>query len=428
MASWRLRLCLAVAFAAIGPSCRDASGPSADEGLTLLAVTTGWRSTCGLAADSTLVCWGWDVVGRAPDSADSECGAPGFACSSVPRAASGGHRFASLGRMGRQACALTAAAALVCWGGVGGHDFVSRDRDAPEPYPISTTLVAVGSGGGHGCGLDTSGTAYCWGWNYSGQLGRGIASRSLEYDTVPQPVAGGHVFTQLTVGGLHSCGVLDGGEVLCWGDNFSGQLGTGAAEIDSLCGAFRIASCSYEPTPVAGGLPFESVAAGGEHTCGVTAGGGLYCWGANDLGQLGTPDRIDTCDDDYGSPYYGPISCAKRPHPTGLPAGVPTALALGMGHSCALAAGRAYCWGSNQFGQLGHAAALTTCAGIPCQPVPPPQEIMTGSFRALSAGATHTCAIDQENIAWCWGDNTYGQLGTGTRQAAARPVRVRAPS
>src|SRR5256885_3576942 len=148
-------------------------------------------------------------------------------------------------------------------------------------FAMHVTFASVDGGYVHTCGVTTSGAAYCWGDNFSGQLGEETAS-SVWYRPSPAPVAGQELrFTTISAGVWHTCGVAPSGVAYCWGDNFFGQLGDGT-------GVARAT-----PVPVAGALRFAAVSAGSFHTCGITTSGAAYCWGDNSSGQLGdgTTDR-----------------------------------------------------------------------------------------------------------------------------------------
>ena len=129
------------------------------------------------------------------------------------------------------------------------------------------------------------GTAYCWGYNWYGQLGdgaRGVNGSDSSHDRlVPVAVSGGRTFTALVAGSHHTCGLATGGTAYCWGYNAYGQLGDGTTG-DGGNSADRSA-----PVAVSGGLTFASLVAGGNVTCGLVSGGTAYCWGYNQFGQLG---------------------------------------------------------------------------------------------------------------------------------------------
>jgi len=189
----------------------------------------------------------------------------------------------------------------------------------------------------------------------------------------------------LAVGTNHACGLTSAGAAYCWGDNRWGQLGNGVSGTDP------------NPAPVAvqGGISFSRVTAGVNHTCALTAAGVAYCWGVNVDGQLGSPTNS------------GQIA------PNPVPLSVITTLAFvaleaGAWHTCGLTpAGAVYCWGSNQFGQLGHSENAGVVA-----PNPAPVQVATSAlFTRLAAGEHHNCALTAAGAAHCWGRNNQGQLG-----------------
>ena len=197
------------------------------------------------------------------------------------------------------------------------------------------------------------------------------------------------VFRTVSAGASHTCGIASGGVAYCWGDNTAGELGTG----DGLS--------HTRPAAVTGHLTFASLSAGDGFTCGVTHSGVAYCWGRNPYGQLGsrTPQRSET------------------PLPVAAAGLVFLQVSAGRGHACGIGADHAaYCWGSNEDGQLG-----TGDTARSTRPLPVAGRL---SFDSLSAGWSHTCAVTREGAAYCWGSNAAGQLGNGTTVASRVPVAV----
>ena len=211
-------------------------------------------------------------------------------------------------------------------------------------------FMMISAGFQHSCGIAPDGTAFCWGRGNSGQLGNGGTGSS---DT-PVAVATGSKFTWISAGGDHSCGITTSGAALCWGSNIDGQLGNGSS-----------GSISAVPVAVAGGLTFTRISAstgtraavpligvpfkpnGVGHTCALTSGGVVFCWGDDRDLQLGR------------GPFTGGGSISTTPVQVGQGergAGVTfTSVSAGSRHSCGVGSdGSAYCWGSNVFGALGN--------------------------------------------------------------------------
>lgn len=189
------------------------------------------------------------------------------------------------------------------------------------------------------------------------------------------------VLQSVDAGGNHSCGVAAGGAAFCWGANGSGQLGAAVAD-------------TKVPTAVVGGLAFTSITTGGAHSCGLVSGA-AYCWGNNSTGQLG--DATTT----------------TRFQPAPVAGGfIFTAIEAGDLHTCGLQAnGTARCWGLNSSGQLGDGSVGAQLS--------PTLVVDAHVFTALSAGSVHTCGIEAAKV-FCWGSNVQGRLGDGT--TINRPV------
>ena len=310
--------------------------------------------------------------------------------------------FAQVVSGGRHSCGLDAGGVAYCWGFNGdgqlgmGVDVGGSGPVFSTPFPMavtgSLTFARLNSGGYHACGLTLSSNPYCWGKNIDGRVGASGAGTSAN---APVQVDGGQAFSTISGGGAHTCSLTQGGRVNCWGANGEGQVGVvlgGIITIDSL--TFR------SPVPVMAATIFSDVAAGGLHSCALTAGGAPWCWGYNTSGQLGNGTTA-------GSTFPVLVSGALSL----------TSISSGAAHSCGLtAAGAAWCWGTNVNGELGDGTIITRTAPV----------LVSGglTFASITSGASHTCGVTAAGVAYCWGMNTSGQLGDGTAGSSTGPVAV----
>ena len=248
--------------------------------------------------------------------------------------------------------------------------------------------MSVASGFAFTCSLSSSGVAFCWGNNWNGELGAGTTVRTAR---LPQPVMAHQPFSRLTVGGMHACGLTDGGSVACWGFGDYGQLG------DGQLGQFHRES---RPVAVASQVRFETIDAGDFATCGLSTDGNVYCWGLNFGGVAGQALTIPK----VAEPRLVQTSARL------------IAIAVG-GSACGISeAGHAYCWGPNEFGQL----------GVDSLPVSStPVRVTTDQrFSAIAVGNMHACGLTAAGVVFCWGRNVDGQLGVPDITLTSTPQRV----
>jgi alpha-tubulin suppressor-like RCC1 family protein len=343
-------------------------------------------------------------------------------------------------------CALDANGAVRCWGdnsnGELGIGSIQPRAQPVQVVGLGTGMQAVAAKGEFSCALTTAGGVRCWGANSHGELGDGTTVRR----PAPVPVTGlGSGVKAIAPGDTHTCALTTAGAVLCWGNNTLGQLGDGTK--------------TQRLTPVAvAGLSsgVRAIASGGNHTCAVTTTGAVFCWGENIAGQLGdgttsqrsTPVQVSGLSgiQSVSLGYYhscalgtsGAVSCwgyaavgsvgdgstgddsqhRLTPVPvTGLGSGV-REIAAGYEHTCALTtAGAVQCWGWNTGGQLGDGTKTVRLAPVPVTG-------LSSGVQAIAGGLYHTCAYVAAGSVYCWGANTVWQLGDGTTAEHLTPVAV----
>lgn len=276
-----------------------------------------------------------------------------------------------------------------------GYTLVARVTALPSgasmPFDVHLRFAEVAVGIFHSCGLTLTGFAYCWGLNDVGQLGDSTHDKRLR----PALVAGGLRFAHLSVGGDHTCGIVPAGGIYCWGSNFSGQLGDSSMTDREWPSPVRIAA----------GFSFAQVSAGSFHTCGLTTTNDAYCWGSNLFGALGDGTR---------NLQVAPVPVSGGLHFTELSAG-------GV-HTCGIVTGNlAYCWGWNGGGQVGDSTTAMRLTPTPVSGGLPFTEISANPGSDLEG---HTCAVTPGNVAYCWGTNDHGELGDSTIAGHLTPVAV----
>ncbi|MGC3993669.1 MAG: hypothetical protein QM779_06135 [Propionicimonas sp.] len=296
------------------------------------------------------------------------------------------------------ACGI-ASGTVYCWGtsasgGLGlGSTTSAKVPTAVTGGDLGTKVVSdLVAGTDFTCAV-ASGKAYCWGLGTNGQLGNGGQTSS----TTPKAVSSLTGITSIAAGSAHACAVASG-KAYCWGQGTSGQIGNG--------GSNQKESPDLVKTDgVLSGRTVASVAAGGSHSCAV-ADGQAFCWGLDSSGQLGngsttasnTPVAVDT-----SGPLMGRIV---------------SVLTAGTSHTCAIADGKAFCWGLGTSGQLGNSASATSQV-----PVAVTTSTMSGTVTGIDGGAATTCAVAAGN-AYCWGDGTSSGLGNGGTTSANAPVQA----
>ena len=382
----------------------DCTGADYDACVGWTQISAGGQHTCGVAQDGSVWCWGQNLYGQLGDGT--------VTYRSLPTRVTGVTDVARISAGKYHTCAVKTDGSAWCWGfnqyGQLGdnatHQTCAANDCSLTPVAVSglgADVVSIGAGRDHSCAIKTNDSVWCWGSNAQRQIGDG----TLINRPVPVLVSGLAAGVRLlSVGLRHTCVVKTDGAAWCWGQNIDGRLGDGTMNDSS------------SPVLVSGmNQQVADISAGGHHSCLVKTDGSAWCWGVNMAGALG--DGTTT----------------QRTVPTavsGMGSGVMQISAGGTEGSyettCAVKTdGSAWCWGENQYGQLGTGG--TTDALTPA----PVADMGTGVGSISAGGSTympdqvaHTCVLKTNGTAWCWGYNSYGNVGDGTTDHRYAPVAV----
>lgn len=330
----------------------DAPSPVLVTGITdAVQVSSGGSHSCARLSNGTVWCWG--------NNTDGQLGNNTTTGSRVPVQVSGLTGATNISAGGNHTCAVLADGTARCWGNnLNGQLGNGTNNDSSLPVAVSglTSVAAIAAGGIHTCAVLTDGTARCWGSNVLEQLGNSVllpGSRS----NVPVTATSVISAVNITAGGNHTCVSVTspGTSVRCWGNNFSGQLGSAWTVIVF---PFTVETTSNTPLTVNGiTTATGSIAAGLDHSCAlISSDSTVRCWGENGNGQLGN----------FTTFSFVPPGAGASPSSTVIPVTVSginsaTQVTAGLFHSCALlSSGRVMCWGRNSSGQLGDGSLLSS--------------------------------------------------------------------
>jgi alpha-tubulin suppressor-like RCC1 family protein len=309
-------------------------------------------------------------------------------------------------------CAVTESGRVFCWGNnSNGQTSEDGSQQTPAPFQVPNINAArlIAAGATHSCVTEQSGKVQCWGSADQGELGMNT-SLSRQTQPVTVMINGADTDRSLGLGNRFSCARDVNDAVHCWGRNDGGRLGyssnsdaTQTLQLDSGMGTT---------------LTTVRLAVGSDHGCAETVNAmsehDIYCWGSRAAGQSGNGvsaapyERPTLLDDRAGIAMRTPLNdlVAGSTHTCFVPSGGPNA-------------GKAFCLGSNGFGQLGNGTTNNSDT--------PVNALNTASIIRLAAGDTHTCALSGPSgsgTIWCWGNNDSRQVGSPSPSIIAHPQVV----
>ena len=343
----------------------------------LTQVSSGAAHSCAILDDGSVACWG--------DNSNGQLGDGSRVSSLIPQKSMPlGRKAIEISSGSYHTCALLDDGSIRCWGsnsfGQLG-DGTTIERTIPNAVILGNGVSAMGvsSGESHTCAVLIDNSVKCWGLNTNGQLGDGTNTdrHSPTYSSLGQTGV-----LKVTAGSYHTCAITVERNVLCWGENWNGQLGD-SSNID-------------RKIPVEVSIPSNSSAvsidSGAFHSCLGMNDGSVFCWGYNAHGQLGNGGTLDS----------------NVPLPLALSSDLLLMeIEVGLFHSCGLFdSGEVACWGDNSHGQLGDGTEVGHST--------PEVIILSTNATSVSVGHRHTCVILDDASLKCWGANEFGQIGDGS--------------
>jgi alpha-tubulin suppressor-like RCC1 family protein len=392
-------------------------------GKQLVSISLGTWHACGQDSDGNVFCWGQNFYGQLGISLD-------IGRTVSPTAIVSSAQFASLSLGATHSCGLTTTAQLVCWGSHMSYQLTSNilvGQFPPVRIQVPQSLNDIfGGSPSHTCGKTVSDVGYCWGNNRSGQLGNGakgllstpvtinlndskfaqlstssngrtcgIASVGGGYCwgqnvTSPFSVSSSLVLRQIDAGPNHTCGLDSTGIAYCWGSNTYGQLGDSSLTDRTA------------PTAVISTVRFRQVDVGTFHTCAISTTDQLFCWGRGEF--VGDSSSVGS----RTTPY--PVQTSQKF----------TKVSVSVEHSCAIALDqRVYCWGRDpyQYGNLGRLDLILL-------DYPLPVTADNSSFVEVYTSYWTSCGLKSSGNAFCWGLNRNNLFLSSNIQSSSIPTLV----
>ncbi len=371
----------------VGPTCT---------GTCVVQLAVGGSFACALFSDGKISCWGSNLSGQ--------LGVTGVDSSSTPIQLRGLVPIKTISAGGWHSCALTTDERIFCWGinssaevGATADTKPHFDPNEVKGFPIGAKPVDVQSGSFHSCALLTGDRVACWGYNAQGQLGTGTASGQTVSPTnsaKPSAISSLTGATSITLGGQTTCATMPSG-IECLGSNIFGQLGRGSATplVDVRSAALGSVIVGVD----------SFLSAQGRNFAVTRQDGRVVLWGSNGYGESGIGDAAT---DIYGPTLYPGLE------------NIASATA-GNDMTCVVTKERSVkCWGRNTSGQVGQPSG-----GTITKPTLVPN--LTNVYRVALSTLSFGCALTYDGEVYCWGANESGQLGDGTTTSSSTPVKVK---
>lgn len=394
------------------PTHLGIGGPQIIEPWSMIAA--GSYVTCGIYEGSAY-CWGTGGSGQIGDGFNSNRNVPTAVSTAGVLA---GKTIDKIEIPSSTACVI-AEGQVFCWGYNFNGELGNADNtNSNIPVAVDTsgvlgskTVTELSVGSGIVC-VVADAAPYCWGNNDHGKLG----NNSLVASNVPVAVdmtgvLAGKTIIDVAAGSESACALTSDNIMACWGWNISGQLGNGGAVSESTV-PYAVTMSGLS------GATITNIEMSGRNACAITSDGNIACWGGNCSSINGTPTCYGTTASNSNVPVLLNIGA------TALSGKTISSIGLGGNHSCLVASSEFYCWGYGNYGRLGVGDTVTYNT---------PTAVYTAdALNGLTAnfidgGQNHSCAIADGEV-YCWGRNSYGELGGGNTTWTNYPTAIVNPT
>ncbi len=393
-------------------------------------ISLGQNHICTLSTTNTVFCWGVNSRGQLGDNTNTQRRTPVATLDETSTFLSFTQNTIQVVNGSSHSCMLKEDFTVWCWGLNGSYGRLGRGENTTSNMRIPVQVKGVDGigflenvaqisvGSDHTCATKTDGTAYCWGYNYYGQLGDNTTINRYTPVQVLGVNASGFLegISKISVGSLHTCALKKtDGTVWCWGSNSSGQLGDNTT-------TQRLTPVQVKGVGNSGFLENVSqISVGNSYACATKIDGTTYCWGSNGSGKLGdntttqrnTPVQVKNA----GATFLDPLSQSQKVTVSG-PFNTATA------SSCTLREdSTVWCWGDNQYGQLGDGSTEIRPGAVQVKDVGGVGYL--SDIVEITQGGSHACALKTDGTVWCWGRGNSGRLGDNTSIDRYTPVQVK---
>ena len=367
-------------------------------------LASGGNHTCALKAGA-IKCWGEGNDGKLGNGLGTNSSTP----VNVTPGELSGKTITSVAAGSNHSCAF-ASSAMFCWGyGFYGSLGQNTTTNVLAPTAVITSGVLSGKamtaavvGSSTSCAI-ASGQAFCWGYNADGQVGNNTTVQANAPVAVSTSgILNGKTIDDIDTSGPHTCALANGASY-CWGNDQYGGLGNGTGNTSMSVPVETIM------TGVMNGKSITNVDTGGYITCAI-ASGELFCWGWGGDGTMGNGTETFANQDPVAVTMSGALSGKTI-----------TDLSVGGNSVCVVASGGVFCWGRGSDGRLGNGSVVLSSVPVAVNT----SGVLAGkTMVSVSVGGNHACANDSAGAVYCWGNNNFGQLGNGTIVGSTVPVAV----